>query len=84
MVGAKLIDSTSARVPGKLMQIHESKGLSFAFFYFSESGLFKGLSPIQAKKSDPRLRLCAKRLNSPILSPFPAGRLRRRESIRQS
>jgi len=27
--------------------------LSFVFIYFSESGLFKGLQPIQIKKSSP-------------------------------
>jgi hypothetical protein len=31
----------------------KAKLLSFTFIYFSESGLFKGLQPIQIKKSFP-------------------------------
>ena len=43
----------------------KAKWLSFASVYFFESSLFNGLRPIQIKKSDPRLKLCAKRLIRP-------------------
>jgi hypothetical protein len=45
------------------------KWLSFAFIYFSESGLFNGLRPIQIRKIDSRLRLCAE-----CLKPVPLSR----------
>jgi hypothetical protein len=45
------------------------KWLSFAFIYFSESGLFNGLRPIQIRKIDSRLRLC-----SECLKPVPLSR----------
>jgi hypothetical protein len=43
-----------------------------ACFYFSESGLFNGLRPIQARKNPHRLRLCVFCLKRSCLFP-PRG-----------
>jgi hypothetical protein len=46
--------ATSARIPAKENESERKQNgflsLSFAFFWFSESGLFKGLQPKKAKK----------------------------------
>jgi hypothetical protein len=53
----------------------KARWLSWAFFYFSESGLFNGLWLIQISKS-PCLRLRAKRLKrlSSVISIHPSAR----------
>jgi hypothetical protein len=56
----------------------QAKSLSFAFIYFSESGLFKGLQPIQMKKSavvPTRLPGCVRSVSSDfLLYPSRIGR----------
>src|SRR5689334_1627166 len=52
--------------------------LAFASVYFSESGLFKGLRPIQIKKSGARLSLRTRRLRRVRLS----ANLRRTRPVR--
>jgi hypothetical protein len=50
--------------------------LSFAFIYFSESGLFKGLRPIQIKKSPlrgVRAAGCERGVQTAAVSPLAAG-----------
>jgi hypothetical protein len=51
----------------------KAKLLSFAFFYFCESGLFNGLRPIQIKKSFP-VSHCASNVTTRSLSPVSSRR----------
>src|ERR1700685_137014 len=51
----------------------EAKSLSFAFIYFSESGLFKGLRRIQIKKfpsASARVAGCRRRLSRAFRHPI--------------
>jgi hypothetical protein len=50
----------------------KAKLLSFIFIYFSESGLFNGLRPIQIKKSVPRF-LPRTEMSQAIVSHMSAG-----------
>jgi hypothetical protein len=47
--------------------------LAFTSVYFSESGLFNGLRPIQIKKISPPVTLCLKRHNRVPPAPFAHG-----------
>jgi hypothetical protein len=50
--------------------------LSFAFIYFSKSGLFKGLRPIQIKKiasTGVRAAGCERGVQTAAVSPHTAG-----------
>jgi hypothetical protein len=81
-------DPTSARIPGKQKTTKGSKTASFCFllllfisFYFSESGLFKGLRPKKIKKvsrlPDSLSELWPQRSNSPAASHFRPASARR-------
>jgi hypothetical protein len=56
----------------------KAKSLSFAFIYFSESGLFNGLRRIQVKKSGLVSSSLQNVSSAPLLVLIAAGSLARR------